>query len=159
MRSSRTPEPSEAALAPTRPIPSLGEVRIRVRYAECDPMNVAHHGSYAAWLEQGRTEMLRAGGVTYAQMERASVFLVITRMAIAYKAPARYDDLVVVVTRVSGGGRARIDHTYELWLDAEDGRGKSALLATAETTLACVNAEGRPTPLPEWLRASEHAPD
>ena len=111
---------------PTGTIPREGELRIRVRYAECDPMNVAHHGSYAAWLEQGRTEMLRAGGITYAQMERAGVFLVITQMSIRYRAPARYDDLLVVVTRVSGGGRARIDHAYEIWRDEEDGRGSSA---------------------------------
>ncbi|MFO4987387.1 hypothetical protein RCK87_26955, partial [Salmonella enterica subsp. enterica serovar 1,4,[5],12:i:-] len=65
--------------------------------------------------------------------------------------------LIVVVTRVSGGGRARIDHTYEIWRDEEDGRGKSTLIATAETTLACVGADGRPTALPEWLRASSHA--
>ncbi len=121
-------------------------------------MNVAHHGSYAPWLELGRTEMLRSGGITYAQMERAGVFLVITRMAILYKAPARYDDLIVVVTRVSGGGRARIDHSYEVWRDAEDGRGRSVVVATAETTLACVGSEGRPTALPDWLRASAHAP-
>ena len=143
---------------PTGTIPREGELRIRVRYAECDPMNVAHHGSYAAWLEQGRTEMLRAGGITYAQMERAGVFLVITQMSIRYRAPARYDDLLVVVTRVSGGGRARIDHAYEIWRDEEDGRGKSTLVATAETTLACVNAEGRPSPLPEWLTAGAHTP-
>ena len=143
---------------PTGTIPREGELRIRVRYAECDPMNVAHHGSYAAWLEQGRTEMLRAGGITYAQMERAGVFLVITQMSIRYRAPARYDDLLVVVTRVSGGGRARIDHAYEIWRDEEDGRGKSTLVATAETTLACVSGEGRPSPLPEWLTAGAHTP-
>jgi len=119
-------------------------------------MNVAHHGSYVPWLEQGRTEMLRAGGITYAQMEHAGVFLVITRVSISYRAPARYDDLVVVLTRVSGGGRARIDHAYEIWRDEEDGRGRSALLATAETTLACVNAQGRPMPLPDWLTAGAH---
>ena len=143
---------------PTGTIPREGELRIRVRYAECDPMNVAHHGSYAAWLEQGRTEMLRAGGITYSQMERAGVFLVITQMSIRYRAPARYDDLLVVVTRVSGGGRARIDHAYEIWRDEEDGRGKSTLVATAETTLACVSGEGRPSPLPEWLTAGAHTP-
>jgi acyl-CoA thioester hydrolase len=121
-------------------------------------MNVAHHGSYAAWLEAARTELLRAGGITYAQMEQAGVFLVITRMAISYKAPARYDDLLVVATRVSGGGRARIDHAYEIWRDAEDGRGRSALLAIAETTLACVDTHGRPCALPDWLRASSHGP-
>ncbi len=154
MRNSRPS--SDPDLTPTGAIPREGELRVRVRYAECDPMNVAHHGSYAPWLEQGRTEMLRAGGITYAQMEQKGVFLVITRMAVSYRAPARYDDLLAILTRVSGGGRARIDHCYEIWRDAEDGRGRSTLLAIVETTLACVNAEGRPTALPPWLTPDAH---
>jgi acyl-CoA thioester hydrolase len=89
--------------------------------------------------------------VSYAQMEAAGIFLVVTRLDLRYKAPARYDDLVVVVTRVTGGGRVRIEHEYEVWRDAEDGRGKSVLLATAASTLACVGAEGAVRELPAWL--------
>lgn len=154
MRSSREQAGSE--LKPTKPIAVKGEVRLRVRYNECDPMNVAHHGTFVAWLEMGRTELLRTCGVTYADMEQAGVFLVVTRLEIGYKAPARYDDVVVVVTRVTGGGRARINHEYELWHDAEDGRGRSTLLATASSTLACVGADGKPRALPEWLTAGAH---
>lgn len=154
MRRSRgTNNASENALKPTGAIPSEGEVRLRVRYCECDPMGVAHHSAHVPWFEMGRTELLRAGGVTYAQMEAAGIFLVITRLEVKYRAPARYDDLLVVDTRVSGGSRVRIDHEYELWRDAEDGRGKSALLGTAASTLACVDETGRVRELPEWLRA------
>ena len=99
----------------------------------------------------GRTELLRGTGVTYRAMEESGVLLVVTRLEIRYKQPARYDDELVLVTRVSGGGRARLDHGYELWRDNGDGRGKSELLATAESTLACVGAEGRPRALPGWL--------
>lgn len=155
MRSSRTRDTTD--LAPSKPIPTEGMVTLRVRYNECDPMNVAHHGTFVAWLEMGRTELLRTCGVTYADMEHAGVFLVVTRLSIDYKAPARYDDVVVVVTRVTGGGRARINHEYELWHDAEDGRGKSTLLATASSTLACVGADGKPRALPEWLTAGAHS--
>lgn len=126
-------------------------MRLRVRYCECDPMSVAHHSAFVPWLEIGRTELLRAAGVSYAQMEAAGIFLVVTRLDLRYKAPARYDDLVVVVTRVTGGGRVRIEHEYEVWRDAEDGRGKSVLLATAASTLACVGAEGAVRELPAWL--------
>lgn len=156
MRTSRTKDPDGADLAPTKPIKAHAEYRLRVRYAECDPMNVAHHGAYVPWLEYARTELLRECGVTYAHMEHAGVFLVITKVEIEYKAPARYDDLIAIVVRVSGGGRARINHEYEVWLDAEDGRAKSKLLATARTTLACVNSNGLPRPLPEWLTATAH---
>lgn len=143
-------------VAPDRPIASSGETRLRVRYAECDPMGVAHHSSYIPWLEIGRTEILRDSGVTYAQMEAGGVLLVVTRLEVAYKAPARYDDEVVVLTRVSGGKRARLDHEYEVWIDKNDGRGRSVLCATANSTLACVDANGRPKPLPEWIRAAAH---
>ena len=142
---------------PTHPIPTQGELRLRVRYPECDPMGLAHHGSYPAWLEMGRTELLRQAGVSYADLERAGVFLVITRLDIRYRAPARYDDQLLLLTRVAGGRRARIDHEYELWLDQQDGRGKAALLAQAATTLACVGHDARPRPLPDWLTPDAHA--
>lgn len=157
MRTSGRSNADDARPAPDRPIPRRGEHRLRVRYAECDPMGVAHHGSYAAWLELARTDLLRAGGVTYRQLEDAGVFLVITTLTVRYKSPARYDDLLIVRAEVTGGGRARIDHAYEVYRDDEDGRGASTLIAIGETTLACVNERGRPTPLPSWLVADAHA--
>lgn len=122
-----------------------------MRYCECDPMGVAHHSAFLAWFEMGRTELLRGAGVSYAQLEAAGIFLAVARLEVRYRAPARYDDLLVLETRVAGGGRARIDHEYELWRDAADGRGRSALLAQASSTLACIDAEGRVRALPDWL--------
>ncbi len=143
-------------LAPDRPIPASTEIRLRIRYTECDPMGLAHHASYIPWLEMARTELLRSCGVSYADLERAGILLVVTKVSVNYKAPARYDDQVVIVVRVNGGGRARIDHDYEVWLDQNDGRGKSTLLATAESTLACVGPDKRPRPLPAWLTPQAH---
>lgn len=131
-----------------------GDLSLRVRYVECDPQGVAHHSSYVAWLEMGRTELLRlgpAGTPSYREMEAQGVFLVVAKLELSYRSPARYDDLVIVTTRVTGGGRARIDHEYDVFRDAEDGRGKSHLLATAKSTLACVDQNGKPQALPEWL--------
>lgn len=136
---------------PPQPIPRAGVVELRVRYCECDPMGVAHHSAYIPWLEVGRTELLRASGLTYAQLERRGVFLAVVKLEIRYRAPARYDDLLAVRTRVTGGGRARIDHAYEVRRVEGD-----ALLATASTTLACLDADGRPQPLPDWLTAAAH---
>lgn len=152
--------------APSAPLPPEGSIEVRVRYAECDPQGVAHHSSYVAWLELARTELLRGtkrvdrktgravyeGGVSYADMETTGVLLVVAKMALTYKAPARYDETVRVTARVVGGKRARLDHAYEVWRLAEDGT-KAAPLATATTTLACVGRDGRPRALPPWLRA------
>ncbi len=125
-------------------------------------MGVAHHGSYAAWLELGRTELLRTGGMSYRALEEAGVFLVITRLEVRYRRPVRYDDEVEIVTRVTGGSRVKITHTYEIRLVDREGvdpaalrRGGEDLLAVAQTTLACVDASGRPRALPAWLRQGD----
>lgn len=120
-------------------------------------MGVAHHASYVPWLEIGRTEILRDCGVSYADLERAGVFLVIVKLDVRYRRPVYYDDLIEVRTRVPGGSRIKIEHEYEVVL-AEDGRHnpgspRSAgdVLAVASTTLACVDAAGKIQPLPDWL--------
>jgi acyl-CoA thioester hydrolase len=126
-------------------------VRVRVRYSECDPMNVAHHAAYAPWLEIGRTELLRAGGVSYAQLEAAGVFLVITKLEVAYRRPVLYDDVVEVRTRVESASRVKIRHGYEVVVVERGGAAASEVAAGATTTLACVDEQGRVCMLPEWL--------
>lgn len=155
---------SHAHLAPARPVPSSGSLRVRVRYCECDPMGVAHHAAYAPWLEMGRTELLREAGVSYAQLEAGGVFLVIVKLEVSYRRPAYYDDVLEVRTKVVGGSRIKIRHEYEL-VRAESGGGHLGssgitpahgaepgdVIAEAQTLLACVDNTGRPTQLPEWL--------
>ncbi|HRQ73530.1 MAG TPA: thioesterase family protein [Phycisphaerales bacterium] len=147
--SRRSPAPS-----PDRPVPTLGTISVRVRYCECDPMGVAHHAAYVPWFEMGRTELLRASGLSYAALERAGVLLAIVRLEARYRRPARYDDLLELTTRVVGASRVKIEHEYELRLtERTDGTAHAPgeLLATASTTLACIDRDGRPAPLPEWL--------
>jgi len=119
-------------------------------------MGVAHHAAYAPWLEIARTELLRESGVTYADLERAGVFLVITRLECKYRRPIYYDDLVEVRTTVVGGSRVKIEHTYGIVL-LEDGarartpRAPGDILTVASTTLVCVGRDGKVQPLPYWL--------
>ena len=150
---------------PTKAIPTQGDLRVRVRYAECDPMNVAHHASYAPWLEMGRTELLREGGVSYAQLEQAGVFLVVTKLELKYRRPILYDDVIEVRTRAHESGRIKIRHSYELVLvermggapdPAKDPRVPiDGVCAVATSELACVGRDGRPGALPEWLVPTE----
>ena len=146
--------------APEHPVPTSGSLTLRVRYVDCDPMGVAHHSSYAPWMEMGRTELLRDAGSSYEALERAGVFLVITRLEIRYRRPIRYDDVIEVRTRVVGGSRIKIRHEYELVLierggsapdPADPATPADGVCAIASTELACVNSEGRPGPLPDWL--------
>ncbi len=123
-----------------------GRIEVRVRYPECDPMGVAHHTAYPVWFEMGRTELLRDGaGARYRDLEQQGVFFAVAKLAVQYKRPARYDDNLVVQTTITGVGRAKIEHAYDLFRDGE-------LLATATTTLVCLDRKGRPQPIPDTLQ-------
>lgn len=119
-------------------------IEIRVRYAECDPQNVVHHASYPVWLEMARTELLREQGAVYRDMEASGVFFVVALLSVRYRRPAHYDDLLTVKVIAEPCAGVKVDHRYEI-------RRGNELLATAETTLACVNAQGKIMSVPEGL--------
>src|SRR5256885_8335745 len=122
-----------------------GEIQIRVRYAETDRMGLLHHANYLVYFEQARTELLRHAGMTYRDLEDGGYLLVLTKVEVRYKSPARYDDVLTIRTTVERTTAVRIDHRYEVWYEGR-------LVAEATSTLACVNREGRPQALPERLR-------
>ena len=126
--------------------PSQCEIEVRVRYAEVDAMGVLHHSRFWVYFEMGRTELLRKAGVAYRDLEERGVFFVVAKCAARFLAPARYDDVLVLSTRIVRMGAACIDHAYEL-KRKEDG----LLLATAETTIACVDRAGQIIAIPEFL--------
>ena len=133
--------------------PSLrGLTRLRVRYSECDPMAVVHHGAYPAWLELGRTELLRESGVSYAQLEQRGVFLVVAKIEIRYRRPVLYDDVVEVRTTVRHMGKVKIDHEYVVVVVERSGTACEEVAAAATSTIACVDREGKVRELPEFLR-------
>jgi acyl-CoA thioester hydrolase len=121
-------------------------------------MGVVHHASYVPWLEIARTEMLRAGGITYKQMEEAGVYLVVASMDLRYRRPGRYDDLVEIDCHVAGGSRVKLIHQYSVRLAERVGSDVGRLadagedvLVEASTTLVCVGADMRVRALPDWL--------
>ena len=122
-----------------------GEITVRVRYAETDRMGLLHHANYLVYFEQARTELLRDLGATYKDLEDQGFLLVLTRVEVRYRSPARYDDLLTVRTTVERMTSVRIDHKYEV---SCSGR----LVAEGASTLACVDRTGRPQALPEFLR-------
>src|SRR4051812_31944029 len=117
------------------------EIEFRVRYKETDSMGIVHHSNYLTWFEMGRTEMLRANGGDYRQMEAEGQFLVIVRAECRFRRPARYDDLLRLRTSLTQVTAAKIEHDYELF------RGED-LLAQGHTLLACVDREGVPQRVP-----------
>jgi acyl-CoA thioester hydrolase len=121
-----------------------GEIQIRVRYAETDRMGLLHHANYLVYFEQARTELLRARGVAYKDLEDRGYFLVIAKVEIKYRAPAHYDDVLTIRTTVTRTTPVRLEHRYEVFRDG-------AMICEGATTLACVDRDGKPQAMPQWL--------
>ena len=124
--------------------PPQHTLTLRVRYPEVDAMGYLHHSRYLQYFEMGRVEMLRASGVAYADLEREGIFFVVAKAEIKYKAPARYDEELTLITRIARQTHVRIDHTYEL-------RRGETVLAEGSTTIACVGRDGQLRQIPEFL--------
>jgi acyl-CoA thioester hydrolase len=121
----------------------------RVRYAETDQAGVAYHSNFLLWFEIGRTELFRDLGLPYARLERErGIYLTVTETALQYHRPARYDDLIVIESRITDvkGVRLRISTNIRR-------QDSNALLCTGHVWLAAVSREGRPSPLPEDVRS------
>ena len=111
-------------------------------------MGYLHHSIFLQYFEMGRVELLRALGHTYAELERQGYFFVVVKAEIRYKAPAKYDEELLLTTTMARQTFVRIDHTYELK------RGET-LLADGKTTIACVGRDGRLCPIPEFLEPAK----
>ena len=120
---------------------------IRVRYAETDQMGVAYHGGYFAWFEVGRTDLLRGQGLTYRDLEREGLRLPVIETHARFLRPALYDDTLEIRTELAGLSGARVAFGYEVRRV-----GTAGPLATASTSHAAVDLQGRPRRLPEDLR-------
>jgi acyl-CoA thioester hydrolase len=121
-------------------------ISIRVRYAECDPMQVAHHANYLVWFEAARSEYCRVRGISYAQMERDGFFLPVVEASCRYVAPARYDDLLTLTTWVAELKRRSLRMRYVLR------RGETEL-AHGETYHIVVDGDGRARTWPPDIAA------
>jgi len=115
------------------------------RYAETDRGGVVHHSVYPVWFEMGRTELLRANGLVYKDLELAGVFFVVARLGIKYRRPAQYDEQLTLETTCSKVTASRVEHSYRLT------RYDGVILAEGDSTLACVNAEGKIRRIPEFM--------
>lgn len=119
----------------------------RVRYRECDPMGVVYHTHYLDYFEAARTEALRDLGIAYRDVEERGIIMPVIDLDVQYKRPARYDDLLDIVTRFETMPSVRVPITY-----AVQRTGTSDALATGHVTLCFMDAERRrPTRPPARL--------
>jgi acyl-CoA thioester hydrolase len=120
------------------------ETRLRVRYAETDQAGVVYHSNYLIWFEVGRVELCRDHGFSYRDMERdADAQLPVTEARVRYRHPARYDDEIIIRTRVSSLRSRAIAFTYQVVRAMDE-----LLLAEGETDHVVMNKEGRARTFP-----------
>jgi acyl-CoA thioester hydrolase len=111
---------------------------LRVRYAETDAMGIAHHSVYYVWFEAARTEFCRDLGVPYSEWERKGIFLPVIETRCRHKAPLRYDEELIVQTRVADLDARSVTFGYRV-LRASDGR----LCAEGSTRHGFCGPDGR----------------
>jgi acyl-CoA thioester hydrolase len=122
----------------------VGEARLRVRYAETDQMGVVYHSNYLIWFEVGRVELIRQMGLDYKRMEEEEgCGISVVDVHARYRAPARYDDELVIETRLLAARGAVVKFGYRILRI-----GDRALLCEGETMHVCVGKDMKKTCLP-----------
>lgn len=118
----------------------------RIRYGETDQMGVYYHSRAFEWFECGRTELLRAMGCVYTEMEAKGFFLPVTEAHAEFLGKARYDDLLKITATAAMQGRASI--RFNVSVERADG---GQPVCNGYTVHAIVDANGRPVRPPKWL--------
>ena len=141
---------SKAAVAK----PFVAEARVRVRYAETDQMGVVYHANYLVWFEVGRVEYIRQLGLDYKSMEREEgCGIAVADVSARFKAPAQYDDELVIQTQLLAARGAVVRFGYRIIRAADD-----LLLCEGETVHIVVGKDMKRRTLPKKYadRFAEH---
>jgi len=121
-------------------------ITIQPRYSETDQGGVVHHNVFAVYFEMGRTELLRANGLAYKDLEAAGVFFVIAELRVKYRRPAFYDEKLELLTTCTNVTASKVEHSYTLTRP-----GSGEVLTEGASVLACVDSAGKIRRMPEFM--------
>jgi len=123
----------------------VGKTQVRVRYAETDQMGVVYHANYLIWFEVGRVELMRQRGLDYKRLElEEDCWIAVVEATARYKAPARYDDELIIETRVISLRGPILRFGYRI-LRIEDG----LLLCEGETVHVVIGRDMKRRRIPQ----------
>lgn len=120
------------------------ETEIRVRYAETDKMGIVHHSNYLIWFEAGRSDLCRARGFSYIQMEADGALMIVAESYVRYKSPAYYEDILVVRTQLGEMRSRSIQFVYEVFRPSDE-----TLIAEGETLHLVTDENKKVRSIPE----------
>jgi len=125
-----------------------GECRVRVIYADTDAMGIVYYANYLKWFEIGRSELMREIGIVYSGLETSGYYLPVVEVSCHYLLPAKYDEIVVIETEITGIRRASVRFDYVI-----RDQGKERILAEGFTLHPFTSKEGK------IVRAPKHIVD
>lgn len=123
------------------------ETEVRVRYAETDQMGIAHNANYLVWFEVGRSELCRAKGFSYSEMEEEDALMVVAESYCRYKSPAYYEDILTIRTRIEEIRSRSLRFMYEVHRSSDD-----MLIAEGETLHVVTDKDKKVRLLPDFYR-------
>lgn len=132
-------------MASPDPQKSTSAVEVRVRFCETDLMGIVHHASYLVYFEAGRVEWLRRRGVTYAEWASRGVHLPVVEAQVSYKAPSRFDDLLIVETTLVDLRSVSMKFAYRI-------RREATTIAEGFTRLGCIDDRHKLLRIPDPMR-------
>lgn len=124
----------------------------RVLYGDTDAGGVVYNANYLRYFEKGRTELMREWVCSYREIEALGLLLPVTECFARYKAPAFYDDLLVIETSIAELRKFTCRFNYRLYRQ-DDNRPRPTLIVKGYTIHAAITREGKLTRLPEEITA------
>ncbi len=119
---------------------------VRVRFADTDPMGVVYHARYLEWFEAARTELIRAKGISYKEIEEKGLSLPVIEAFCRYRRSVVYDELIRIETRLTDLDRLKLRMEYQVYGEQEP------KLRVEGYTLHCfTNQQGRPVRAPKSM--------
>jgi len=121
--------------------------RLTVRFFETDAQRIVHHANYLVYLEETRSEFVRARGLSYKEIDARGIAIVLAKAEMRCVAPATFDDELVVYMRPVNVGSRLATFEYRI-----ENAATGSLLVRARTTHAFVDEAMKSVRAPEWLR-------
>ncbi len=129
--------------------------QVRVRYAETDQMGIVYYANYLVWFELGRVELLRSLGLAYSRLEDDhGCILPVVEARCRYRAPARYDDEILIETRPAMLRGSVLKFAYRIYRKLDQKEKERELLAEGETVHVVCDDQLQRKPLPERYTAA-----
>jgi acyl-CoA thioester hydrolase len=122
----------------------MRSLEVKIYYEDTDCGGVVYHANYFRYFERARTEYLAEEGISIRDYMEKGILFVVVRAEIIYESPGRYGDILVVNSEIEKIRRVSLDFRHTVLR-----KGESGVLVRAKIRLACLNREGKLTPLPK----------